>query len=92
MRRTGSGGGAARDVRAQREHDLRSYIHKRVFRDADDVRAWPLEPPLIRVSLTMLRLQVSQPTSFALDDVHAWLHEQAAVSYTHLTLPTIYSV
>ena len=67
----------ARDVRAQREHDLRSYIHKRAFRDADDVRAWPLEPPLIRVSLTMLRLQVSQPTSFALDDVHAWLHEQA---------------
>ena len=67
----------ARDVRAQREHDLRSYIHKRAFRDADDVRAWPLEPPLIRVSLTMLRLQVSQPTGFALDDVHAWLHEQA---------------
>ena len=67
----------ARDVRAQREHDLRSYIHKRVFRDADDVRAWPLEPPLIRVSLTMLRLQVSPPTGFALDGVHAWLHEQA---------------
>lgn len=67
----------ARDVRAQREHDVRSYIHKRAFRNEDDVRPWPPEPPLLRVSLTMLRLQVSQPTGFALDDVHAWLHAQA---------------
>lgn len=67
----------ARDVRAQREHAIRSYIHKRAFRNEEDVRPWPQEPPLIRVSMTMFRLQVSQPTGFALDHVHEWLHEQA---------------
>ena len=75
----------ARHVRSQRERALYAYIHKRLYNphevhegDSDmQVRTWPAEPPLCRLSMTMFSFELSQPTSFALDDTHTWLHQQA---------------
>ncbi|KAL4399691.1 hypothetical protein ACI68E_004074 [Malassezia pachydermatis] len=75
----------ARNVRAARERAFLSYIHHRVV-DLDEVthehipievRSRPSDPPLARLTMTKLSLDISQPTGYQLEDTHTWLHTQA---------------
>jgi len=86
----------ARHVRAHRERSLLSYIHRRVYdarESADaalpiDVLPRPMEPPLVRLTMTNLCVDVSAPVGFDLADTHHWLHTQAGnpvdLAYTTL--------
>ncbi|PKI82543.1 hypothetical protein MVES1_003814 [Malassezia vespertilionis] len=86
----------ARKERGLREIELLSYIHKRIPDPAEtsddplgvDVLDTPAMPPLVRMTMTQLCLDVSRPKSFSLDKTHEFLHEQAGnpveVEYTTL--------
>lgn len=75
----------ARHVRAHRERSALSYIHRRVYNEREsadahlpiDVRPRPMEPPLVRFTMTHLCVDVSGPIGFDLADTHEWLHTQA---------------
>ena len=75
----------ARAVREQRERDALAYIqhravHLREMTDANvpvRVLPRPADPPLVRVTMTQVYVDVSRPTGFALEETHAWLHAQA---------------
>ncbi|WFD21175.1 hypothetical protein MCAP1_003436 [Malassezia caprae] len=86
----------AQHVRAHRERSLLSYIHRRVYdarESADaalpiDVLPRPMEPPLVRLTMTHVCVDVSAPLGYALEDTHHWLHTQAGnpvdLAYTTL--------
>ncbi|WFD28957.1 hypothetical protein MNAN1_003973 [Malassezia nana] len=75
----------AQHVREHRERSLLSYIHRRVYQERESADAdlpvpvlpRPLVPPLVRLTMTHVCLDISQPTGFALADTHHWLHTQA---------------
>ena len=75
---------AQRD-REQAERATLAYLHKRTVdpqtaqHDELPIRLLPTapDPPLCRMVMTQLCVDVTRPTTFALADTHKFLHEQA---------------
>lgn len=86
--------------RQRRERELLAYIHKRVSDPAaasHDALPIPLvptpaDPPLARMLMTQLCVDVSRPASYPLDKTHEFLHEQAGnpVELEYTTLIPLY--